>query len=155
MTKNLMHQDLLTQEEYYRSGHTGSDMNTNAEGYVEYNPEMNAYGGLEVSEYLDCHTRVCPCNFDCLGIEVADAVIRLVNELFVNGIPELQHGGKLCPVLFISSARTIGSYNELVRDVTTGKIIVIKFMKAEESANIDDIRVAQAPDPRWNVILEA
>ena len=28
-------------------------------------------------------------------------------------------------------------------------------MKAIESANIDDIRVAQAPDPRWNVILEA
>ena len=98
---------------------------------------------------------MCPCNFDCLGIEVADAVMRLVNQLFVNDIPEMQHGWKLCPVMFISAARIIGSYNELVRDVTTGKIIAIKVMKAEESANIDNIRVSQANDPRCNVVLEA
>ena len=28
-------------------------------------------------------------------------------------------------------------------------------MKAVESANIDDIRVAQAPGPWWNVVLKA
>ena len=54
--------------------------------------------------------------------------MRLVNELFVNEIPELQHGGKLRPVMFISAAWIIGSYNELVRDVTTGNIIFIKVM---------------------------
>ena len=58
--------------------------------------------------------------------------MRLVNELFVNEIPELQHGGKLRPVMFISASQIIGSYNELVRDVTTGNIIVMKFMKTEE-----------------------
>ena len=81
--------------------------------------------------------------------------MRLVNELFVNEIPELQHGGKLRPVMFISAAWIIGSYNELVRDVTTGNIIVMKVMKAKESANIYDIRVAQSPEPRRNVVLEA
>ena len=51
-----MHPDFLTQEEYSRSGYTGSDMHTNTEGYVESTPEMNAHGSLEVSGYLDCHT---------------------------------------------------------------------------------------------------
>ena len=45
----------LTQEECAQSGHTGSDMNTNAEGYVESTLVMNDPGGLEVSGYLYCH----------------------------------------------------------------------------------------------------
>ena len=40
---------------------------------------MNAPGGLAVAEYLDFHTRVSPYNFDCLGLEVDDAVMKLVN----------------------------------------------------------------------------
>ena len=40
---------------------------------------MNATGGLAVAGYLDFHTRVGPYNFDCLGLEVADAVMKLVN----------------------------------------------------------------------------
>ena len=87
-------------------------------------------------------TLAFPYNFDRLGLEVADAVMRLVNQLFVNDIPEMQHGRKLRPVMFISATRIIGYYNELVRDVTTGKIIAIKVMKAEESSNIDNIRVS-------------
>ena len=74
--------------------------------------------------------------------------MRLVNELFVNDIPELQHRGDFCPILFISDDRIIGSCNEVVRDVTTRNTIVMKVMKAEELANIDYIRVSQAPFPR-------
>ena len=40
---------------------------------------MNDTGGLAMVEYLDFHTIVCPYNFDCLGLEVADAVIKLVS----------------------------------------------------------------------------
>ena len=48
MTKNQMHQGLLTQEEYTRSRHTGSEMNNDAEVYVVSSPEINAPGGLAV-----------------------------------------------------------------------------------------------------------
>ena len=109
MTKNQIHRYLSTQEEYAQSRHTGPDMNTNSEGYVESKPAINAPGDLAVSGYLDCHTLVCLYNLDCLGLEVADAVMQLVNEIFVNDVSEQQHGGKFCPVLFISTARLIGS----------------------------------------------
>ena len=56
-------------------------------------------------------------------------MMELVNELFVNDAPELKYRGKLRPVLFIYDAWLIGSYKELVRDVTTGNIIVIKVTK--------------------------
>ena len=55
--------------------------------------------------------------------------MRNVNELFVNDLLELQHGGKLRPVLFIYAAWIIVSYNEVVIYVTTGKVIVMKVMK--------------------------
>ena len=74
---------------------------------------MNYPGVLVVAGYLDCHTQVLPYIFYCLGLEVSDAVIQLVNELFVNDVPELQHRGKLYPVHFISTARLVESYNEL------------------------------------------
>ena len=48
MTENQMHWDLLTQEEYALRRHAGSDMNTNAEGYVNYTLAMNATGVLAV-----------------------------------------------------------------------------------------------------------
>ena len=91
---------------------------------------MNAPGGLSVAGYLDCHTRVCPNNFDFHGLEVPDAVMGLVNEIYINDLPELQHGGKLCPVLFISVSRIISSYNNVVRYVITGNVIVMTVMKA-------------------------
>ena len=81
--------------------------------------------------------------------------MRLVNELFFNDVPEIQHIGNLRPVLFISAARIIGYYNEVVRYITTRNIIFMRVMKAEKLANIDNIRVAQAPAPLWNVVLKA
>ena len=57
--------------------------------------------------------------------------------------------------MFISAARIIDSYNEVVRYVTTGNVIVLTVMKAAEWANIDDIRVSQEPGLRWSVILKS
>ena len=56
--------------------------------------------------------------------------------------------------MFISATRLIGSYNKVVRDVTTGNIIFMKVMKAAELSNIDYINVSQSPGPRWNVVLK-
>ena len=81
-------------------------------------------------------------------------VIRLVNELFVNDVPELKHQGKLHTVLFISSNQIIGSYNKIVRDFTNRNVIVTKVMKTAESANIDHICVSQAPGPWLNIVLK-
>ena len=68
--------------------------------------------------------------FDCLELEVTDAVMQMVSYLFANDVPELQHIGKLCPVLFISSDWIVGSYNEFARYVKFVNIIVINVMKA-------------------------
>ena len=46
--------------------------------------------------------------------------------------PELRYQGKLRPILFISTAWIIGSYNKVVRDVTAWNIIVAKVMKEAE-----------------------
>ena len=72
--------------------------------------------------------RVCPYNFDCLGLEVADTVMQLVNKIFVNDVPELQHGGKLRPILVISDTRLIGFYNEGVRDGTAVYQVVVTLV---------------------------
>ena len=56
---------------------------------MESTPVMNAPGVLSIAEYLDCHMLVCSYNFYFLVIEVSDAVMRLVNKLFVNKFLEL------------------------------------------------------------------
>ena len=78
-----------------------------------------------------------------------------MTEIFVYDFPELQRGGKLCSVMYISTPQLIGSYNNIVRDINTRNIIVIKVMKPSESVNIDDIPVAQTPGLRWNAVLKA
>ena len=76
MTENQMHWDLLTQEEYALRRHAGSDMNTNAEGYVNYTLAMNANGVLAVSGYLEYHTLVCHKFFIALDLRL---LMRLCN----------------------------------------------------------------------------
>ena len=97
---------------------------------------------------------VCPYIFYFLGLEVAYVVMGLINERYGNVVPELKHGVKLRYVVFVSSVWLVSSYNKLVRDVTTSNIIVIRFMKATELSNIDNIGVSQAPVPRCNVVLK-
>ena len=73
---------------------------------------------------------------------------------FFHDVPEIQHLGKLRPVLIISAARLVGSYYKFERNISIGNIFVINVLKAEKLANIDDIHVTQAPDLRLNVILK-
>jgi hypothetical protein len=69
MTENRVQQDLNTQEEYSRSGHTAPEQNTNAEGYVESTAAMSAPGGKALAGYLDPHAEVHPMSFNCLQLQ--------------------------------------------------------------------------------------
>jgi hypothetical protein len=68
----------------------------------------------------------------------------LVNELFVNDVPELMEGGKYRLVLITAAARLVGSYNDLVRDFknpdgrTCDHAVVVMIRTAAEKAEIDD-----------------
>lgn len=154
MTEMRMNRDLVTQEEYARSGHTAPGSNTNAEGYVESTPAMNAPGGMAMAGYLDCHQIPSPYNLECLGCTALEAVERLLGTIFVIEVPELQVGGKLRAVTLTALARLIGSYNSLVSDVGTNNNIVKSIMVAAQKAKIDDTAVAAAPGPRWHVVLK-
>lgn len=158
MTEMRMHPDLSTQEEYDRSGHTAPGMNSNAEGYIESTPAMNAPGGLCMSGYLDCHSRVYPYNLECLGMAVAEdggPLSRFLDKLFFVDVPQLQIGGKLRPLLLTAAARLIGSYNQLVLDLGVDNNIVKRIMKAAHEAEIDDDAVPlAAKGPRWHAVLK-
>ena len=163
MTENRIHPDLSLQEEYARSGHThASGSNKNAEGYIESTPAMNAPGGMAIAGYVNCHTPPQPYNFSCLGEDdvVVGSVKRLIDELFVNDVPQLQFGTPLRRLLVTSAARLVGSYNELVRDIAPADPmkhdIVLKICTAARRAAIDDNSVSLVPRiPRWLHILKS
>ena len=162
MTDCRMHPDLSLQEEYARSGHTyAPGSNNNAEGYIESTPAMNAPGGLAMAGYVNCHIVPVPYNFSCLGEDdlVVGSVNRLISEMFVNDVPELQYGKPLRRLLITSAARLVGSFNELVRDVTpepTKHDIVLKIMQAAQRAKIDDKSVSIVLGvPRYYHVLKA
>ena len=118
MTENRDNQDLTTQEEYARSGHTASDMNPNAEGYIESTPAMNAPAGRALAGYHDQHAHCTPISFGCLDDRVTPAVDRLLLKLFTNDVPQLQKDKSLYIVVLTCGARLVGAYNDLVKDVT-------------------------------------
>jgi hypothetical protein len=91
MTENRLHRDLSTQEEYARSGHTITHvaMNNNAEGYIESTPSMNAPEGMALAGYTNCHVVPKPYSFGIIS-HATEAVARLIKELFINDVPELQ-----------------------------------------------------------------
>ncbi len=95
MTENRMNCDLDVTEECARSGHTAPTMNSNAEGYIETNPAINAPGGLAVAGYSNCHMCPTPYGFDCLGHQAFSTVHAFVDELFKNNdVPSLQENGR-------------------------------------------------------------
>ncbi len=155
MTENRMHPDLDILEEYARSGHTAPGMNSNAEGYIESTPGMNAPGGMALAGYNNCHVKPVPFSFECLGTEMKPVVDRLVAALFKVDVPELKDPEKLRPVLYICAARLIGSYTNLVREFGVENGIVKKIMQAAMDAEIDDPRVLVKSNGlfRWNEVL--
>ncbi len=90
-----MNQNLTIKQEYTQSGHTGPEMNSNAEGYIDSIPAMNAPGGKSLAEHKNTNLHVVPHSFECLGTQSVEAVERLINKLFVNDVPRIKKGGKL------------------------------------------------------------
>ena len=164
MTEQRMNQDLSLKEEYGRTGHVGPEMNGNAETYQEPTPAISAPGGKAAAGYTNCHAEVYPFSFNILGVDVCDAVLRLLDALLVNDVPELmlpRQGnpkyGKLRRLLTTCAARLIGSYNDLVNTPGVGveNKIVMKILMAAKTAAIDDESVPTHPGRRWHIVLKA
>ena len=146
--------DLNLTEEYAHSGHHHASMNSNAEGYIESNPAINAPGAMAAAGYTNCHMRPWPYTFEILGIQCFDTVQRLVSEMFINDLPRLQVGGNLRPVIMMCAARLIGDYNNLIGDLGTDHKVVKLIMAAARQANVDDVRVTDMGQPRYHVVLK-
>jgi hypothetical protein len=82
-------------------------MNNNEEGYIDSIPAMNAPGRKSLAGYKDPNLHIVPHSFKCLGTEVVEAVEKLIDNLFVNDIPQLEKGGKL-RLLGATNARGVG-----------------------------------------------
>jgi hypothetical protein len=154
MGENRVNQNLTIKQEYARSGHTGPEMNNNAEGYIDSIPAMNAPGGKSLAGHKDHNLHVVPHSFECLGTHVVEAVEKLIDNLFVNDIPQLKKGGTLRLLVVTTAARLIGAYKALVRDVGADNSIVSRIKNAARDAKIDDPSVpTTAEGPRWNAVL--
>jgi len=153
MTENRMHPDLSIKEEQNRSGHTGSDTNANAEGYVCATPAASHPAAMAVSGYKNCHGEAWPYNFECLGLAVVDDVKRLIGKLFTIDVPQLKEGGKLYPLTLMAAARLVGTFHLLMKDFPNGNPIISKILKGAQEAGVEDARVTQTPGPRHQAVL--
>jgi hypothetical protein len=107
--ENRVNQNLTIKQEYARSGHTGPEMNNNAKDYIDFIPAMNAPCRKSLVGYKDPNLHVVPHSFECLGTEVVGAVEKLLDNLFVNNVPQLKKGGKLCLLVVTTAACMIGA----------------------------------------------
>jgi len=155
MGENRMNQNLTLKQEYERSGHTGQEQNSNAEGYVDSLPAMNAAGGMSLAGFKEGNAMVWPYTFDSLGLENCDAVNRFIDVLFPNDIERLELNGKLRSLLVTAAARIVGSYNKLLADVGNDNAIVQLIQTAARTAKLDDmsIPVNDALGPRWKITI--
>lgn len=153
MTQNRANPDLSLKEEYARSGHTGSETNSNAEGYIVATPAMSHPGAMAVAGYSNCHMIASPYSFDILGFQAADSVNRLLDKLFIIDVPQLQRDGNLWPIVLTAAARLVGSYASLTKDVSSDNSIIVKIDEAAKKANIDDSSVPQGVGPRHKLVL--
>ena len=153
MTENRMNPDLSIKEELNRSGHTGSETNSNAEGYICATPAASHPGAMAVSGYKNCHGEAWPYSFDCLGMDVVDTVKRLIAKLFIIDVPQLKEGGKLYPLTLMAAARLVGTFHQLLKDFPNGNPIISKILEGAREAGVDDARVPQKPGPRHHAVL--
>ncbi len=69
MGENQVNQNLTIKQEYAQSGHTGPEMNSNAEGYIDSILGMNAPGGKSLAGHKNTNLHVVPHSFKCLGTQ--------------------------------------------------------------------------------------
>ena len=152
-----MDQNLSTQEEYARSGHTASDVNSNTEGYIESIPAMNAPVDKALAGYRGPDAHCIPYSFECLGTRIIHAVKKLIEKLFCNDVSVLKEDDLLYIVVLLCGACLACSYNHLVIDVKhpDKNEIIVKIREAAMAAKIDDPSVPQvARSPHWLVVLK-
>ena len=153
MGENRVNQNLTIKQEHARSGHTGPEMNKNAEGYIDSIPAMNAPGKKSLAGYKDPNSYIVPHSFECLGTEVVEAVEKLIDNLYVNNIPQLKKGGKPHLLVVTTAARMIGAYKALIHDVGVDNGIVSRIMNAARDSKINDALVPMTDGPNWNAVL--
>ncbi len=155
MTENAI-SGLSKELQYARSGHTSSEMNSNAEGYIAQSPHLSMPGGLALAGYDDLHTVPTPFQLSCLGESGFVSAMKLVDKLFTIDVPQLQEGGRLRSVVMVAAACLIGNYIRLVSDNGGDNPIVKQIQSAAESAKIDDVNVPlRAGHHQWNVVLRS
>ncbi len=156
MTENAANKQLTKELQYARSGHTSSKMNSNAEGYIAQSPALSMPAGLNLAGYDNCHATPQAFSFGCLGESRFHSVTRLVSELFINDVPQLQDAGKLRPFIMTAAACLIGHYIKLVNDVSGSNQIVNLIQSAAQRAAINDETVPGKDGvfTRWHVVLQ-
>jgi hypothetical protein len=154
-TELAVHPDVTTEEQYCRGGWTGNYHLTNAEGYVELTPSLNAPGGLGISGYKNCHEHAYPPQLGSLGPSVSEGMILgLLEAFFPNDIPELQVGGKLRPLIQGAAAALLCHYTALVNDMGFENLFVQKVHEMARKVNIEDHSIqGSGSGPQYLAIL--
>ena len=147
MTENRLHPDLNIAEEYARSGHTPrtNSVNIDAEGYIEQIPALSAPGGLAVAGHSVCHFVPPTYNFNSVS-HAQGEVERLLDNIVINDVPELQRSGRLRPIFVLMMARVIASYNWLVENFGKEHVLVRLILQRWKPLNICDDRVPRVGD---------
>ena len=78
---------------------------------------------------------------------------QLIDDIFVNDIPQLKKGGKLCLLVVTAAARIIGAYKVFICDVSVDNGIVSRIMNALRDSKINDAMVPITDGPHWNAVL--
>lgn len=144
-TELAVHRDITNEERYSRGGWTGSNHLTNAEGYVDPTPNLNAPAGLALAGYKNCHDHAHPPRLDSLGPSVSDeTVARLLDTFFPNDIPELAVGGNLRPLIQGAAAAMLRHYKAMVSELGFRNVFVKKIHELAKRAKIEDASIPVA-----------
>jgi hypothetical protein len=156
MTENAANKHLTKELQYARSGHTSSEMNSNAEGYIAQSSALSMPAGLNLAGCDNCYATPQAFSFGFLGESAFPSATRLVSELFTNNVPQLQEAGKLRPLIMTAAACLVGHYIKLVNNVSGSNQIVSLTQSAAQRAAINDETVPEKDGifTRWHVVLQ-
>jgi len=79
MTENAI-SGLTKELQYARSGHTSSEMNSNAEGHIAQSPHLSMPGGLALAGYDNLCKIPSPFCLSCLGESGLNSAMRMVDK---------------------------------------------------------------------------
>ena len=127
--------------------------NQHAEGYVGFVPAANAPSGMALAGHPNCHG--IPIAFSFLAIlHAMNSVNNLITHMFVNNVPHLKSGGKLEMLTFVAEARTIGSCNQVVKDLGKHNPTVVKLELTAKKVDIKYRKISVAGDEPHVQVLQ-